>query len=579
MQLVDYLNSIYDTDDLVNHKYWKIDPEALDLSANDKATLELILDIIRLNENYSQKENVFKQFSSKRLPKLNSITKEDLTPLFALDLSALPLSIRARIADFLWTTVKDSDSAKIATESYIELYESLWDEDNWPKCADAIHRATNIAHGFNKKGKEFNNCISAIKEGLNRTNGNDSLYLSSTLLEILAEQKCKIDANIRQYARNAVESAKKDQNIQKAQNVLETLVKLDPVNKNSYYEEAGDITQTFAVGPAVRRVHILNQSLQYYKRAGAVEKLSKCRKQIEEAQSHILEEMQLIKTKPIDISSIVEMVHSSIGNTQNFKQAVLAVSDFVHIYKQDELLKYVGNEGSLANLFPSARVNHKGRQIYTLPPLPLGEQLDIEDECVRLHMWDKARWLQELNADILIKHAIADMNRLYQYSEDDLGFLVNDNAIIPSGREKIIQKGLYMGLQGDLYAALHILIPQVESIIRYLVEICGGNTFYIENDGNVKEHVLGSLLNSQELNDCYDNDILFCLQGLLDKREGSNLRNEVAHGFLEPGNRSIEYYFVGLIIKLLSCYSTVCWEEREIMNIDRNSKSADDTNE
>ena len=150
--------------------------------------------------------------------------------------------------------------------------------------------------------------ISAIKKGLNRTKGNDSLFLSSSLLEILAEQKSKLDSNVLQYARNAIESAKNEQNLNKAQIVLETLVKLDSENKNSYYEEAGDITQLFAVGPAVRRVHILNQALQYYKKAGVDEKLSKCRKQIEEAQSHILEEMHVIKTKPIDISSAVDMV-------------------------------------------------------------------------------------------------------------------------------------------------------------------------------------------------------------------------------------------------------------------------------
>lgn len=575
MQVSEYLNSIYDSHDLFVYKFGKIDPETLVISETEKEILELILDIIRLNENYRQKENVFEQFNSKRLPSLNSITRENISSLLSLDLRLLPLSIRARIADFLWTTVKDVDSAKIAIDSYLELYELLWDEDNWPKCVNAVHRATNIAFGINKKGKEYNNCISAIKKGLNRTKGNDSLFLSSSLLEILAEQKSKVDSNVLQYARNAIESAKNEQNLNKAQIVLETLVKLDSENKNLYYEEAGDITQLFAVGPAVRRVHILNQALQYYKKAGVDEKLSKCRKQIEEAQSHILEEMHVIKTKPIDISSAVDMVLSSIRNTQSVKQAVIAIGDLVHIYRRDELFKYVEKDGSMANLFPSARVDHRGRLMYTLPPLSMGEKLDIDDECVCLHMWDKARWLQELNADIILKHAFAELNQLYQYSEEDLDFLVNNNAIIPSGREKIIRKGLYFGLQGDLYAAVHILIPQVESIIRHLVDMCGGNTFYIDKDGNANDYLIGTLLSSQELNDCYDNDILFCLKGLLDKKEGSNLRNEVAHGFLEPGNRSIEFYFVGFVIKLLSCYSMVCWEEREIMSKNKNVVSSE----
>lgn len=562
MKVIEYLNQIYDSDDLDDYKYGKINPDTQGISEPDKVILELILDIVRLNEKYKDKDHIFEQFNSKHLPDIECITRDDLFSLLSIDLSVLPLAIRARVADFLWTTIKDPKAGKIAIQSYLEIYVSLWDEDHWSDCIDAIYRAVNIAACFGKNGKEYKDCIKAVKEGLDRTKGKDRLYLSTSLLEILSEQKCKINDDMLQYARNAIEAAKADQNLNKAQAVLDVLTKLDSSNKFLYYEEAGDITQSLAFEPAIRRVHILTQALQYYQKAGADEKKVQCRKQIEEAQSHVLEEMQVIKTDPIDISSTVKEVQASIKEAANLQQAIIVFGDLVHIYSKKELLKHVQDGGIFTSLFPSAKIDHKGRQVFSLPSLPLDGEIDLNDERVQLHMWDKARALQELNADIVLKYAYSELNKQFQYDEEDLSFLVNDNAAIPEGREKIIRKGLFLGLKGDLYAALHILLPQMENIIRYFVEVCGGKTYYIKQDGNVEDYVLGPLLDSSELNDCYDDNILFCLKGLLDKKEGSNLRNAIAHGFMEPGNSLIGLYFLGFIIKFLSWYSISCWEEK-----------------
>ena len=565
VRLTEYLNSIYDSDDLHEYKYGKIDTEFQNLSATEKEKLELILDIIRLNEDYRKNDNIFSQYNSIRLPEITSITKEKIKPLLSLNVAEFPLAIRARISDFIWTTVKDPVDAKIAIQSYLELYDTTWDEEHWPDCINAIYRAVNIASSIGKKGNEYKECLEAVRKGLERTKGNDHLFLSSSLLEILAEQKIKVGTDILQYARNAIEAAKNDSNLSKAQNVLETLAMLDRENRNKYYEEAGDISQDLAFNPAIRRVYILNQALQYYQKAGNDEKKLKCREKIEEAQSHILEEMHVIKTDPIDISSTVYKVQAAIRETKSFAQAIISFGDLVHIYSREELLKHVREEGVFASLFPSTRVDSNGRQMYSLPSLPLDKAQNIDDNDVQLHMWDKARWLQEMNSDIVLKYGISELNKQYQYSEEDLDFLVEHNAIIPEGREKIIRKGIFFGLQGDLYVAMHILLPQMENIIRALVKICGGKSYYIKECGDVEDHGIGPLLKDPNLNDCYDPDIIFHLKGLLDQPEGSNLRNLVAHGILEPGNSLIELYFLGFFIKFLSWYSMGCLEERTRM--------------
>ena len=60
---------------------------------------------------------------------------------------------------------------------------------------------------------------------------------------------------------------------------------------------------------------------------------------MEEAQSRIVDEMQVIKTDPIDISATVEEVRTSIRKTSSVNQAIIIFGDLVHIYSREELLE------------------------------------------------------------------------------------------------------------------------------------------------------------------------------------------------------------------------------------------------
>ena len=70
---------------------------------------------------------------------------------------------------------------------------------------------------------------------------------------------------------------------------------------------------------------------------------------------------------------------------------------------------------------------------------------------------------------------------------------VKDNPIIPDGRERIFQSGLYMFLNGDYYEALHILAPPVENLFRNIAREVGGLTVTLEKDGSSMEKVLSSI--------------------------------------------------------------------------------------
>ena len=163
---------------------------------------------------------------------------------------------------------------------------------------------------------------------------------------------------------------------------------------------------------------------------------------------------------------------------------------------------------------------------------------------------------ENLDETICLQFAYGFVKNAGQVSLDDLSFLTEKNAVIPSGRNEIIKFGLYLGLSGKLYAAMHILLPQMEHIIRNLVALCGDTVSFIK-DGCEEYKPLSQLFKSDKLHECYDEDIIFTFQSIMDERAGANLRNINAHGLMGPsiGNGGATLCFLSLIIKFLSLYS------------------------
>lgn len=173
-------------------------------------------------------------------------------------------------------------------------------------------------------------------------------------------------------------------------------------------------------------------------------------------------------------------------------------------------------------------------------------------------MFSEAKLQEELLGNNFLRWIIQILNREHSYTEEDLYFLVENNPIIPDGRERIILKAVYKGLKGDVYLALHILAPQLENVFRNIAENVGAMTIALKDDGTSQKKVLSSIFELPELLECYDNDILFLFRGLLNEKAGSNIRNEIAHGIMGAvaGNSGTAIFLLCATIKLLS-YTSV----------------------
>ena len=149
-------------------------------------------------------------------------------------------------------------------------------------------------------------------------------------------------------------------------------------------------------------------------------------------------------------------------------------------------------------------------------------------------------FIEQARKQIILEHIIqkSEENKI---KETDLLPLVLNNPFVPPGREKLFIKGLYAGLIGDFITSTHILIPQIENSVRYLLSNRGAITSGIDNKNNgiQKEDNLNTTLfpsKYPQITSIFDEDTLFDLQGLLIEKSGSNLRNDMAHGLINDND-------------------------------------------
>ena len=132
-----------------------IDVTTLD-TENDRCIYSLIKNVCSLHAKISANNIEFQPsivLMDTRSFSLHDMTEDDFLLLESSDISLLPLNIRARVSDLLWTEKGIYPDALIATDAYIALFNLLFSDDNWLESLDLIRRALSIATQVNQKEK------------------------------------------------------------------------------------------------------------------------------------------------------------------------------------------------------------------------------------------------------------------------------------------------------------------------------------------------------------------------------------------------------------------------------------------
>lgn len=552
-----------------------LEKEKLD-NSTDKNNYEIIVDLMLLNEEYKCVDNVFKNISTQN-NELDNFDDKSLNTIKQLDIEKFPLVVSSRIYDVLWSKFHDVTCGSNAVKKYLELFEIVYDSEHWVSCLNVIYRATVIAAQIGKDKQTFQDCINKIIEKLKLMNGNDENFLSIELIELLDFQKYNDKTMLLDFIDKIIAKAKLDNKVHKVESAYNLKLKIEKEqNKKKiikleiaeYYEMEADKKEENDSRNVFNKIHYLQCAIHNYNEAGEKEKSKNAMKKLEESQKNINKCMAKIKSGTFDCTQMILDIKKDFEEL-TFQESIIRLVQYTKFYKKDDIKKRVlknCKDSISMSLFGEKIVDKEGKTLIELPGLDYDDP-EKDEKVFELYMFREALNLQEIEGFIL-SIILNEIINKYNFEEDDIRFLVNDNVIIPKGREKIILKGIYLGLKGDYYSSIHILAPQMENLFRNIAKEVGGITFTLENDNTSKVKVLSSVFEIEELNECYNEDILFLFRGLLNEQAGANIRNDIGHGIMdeEIANSNLGAYFLSAVIKLC------CLTSKDAGNILNNSE-------
>lgn len=575
--------SQYVTDALASIDYVAKDHDTNSVSlireASDKAPSEAeshILDVIAGASTmcYKAKERTFGPLviwnDGSRSFAPEDIKENDLDILC----SAIQLTgstyLRTKFSHIVWSLTKDNRYGEIAVSGYLDEFQKQFDPESWVGCYDQIRSAYHIASVMGNTSESFKQTRVAINQKLTQLNGSDPLFLSLKLLGLIVkdapkEDLPKYDSIICILADKNLNPTNQNTNLADATfSVMERLygrMKKDTELKAvkdkyaSYYENhAQSLSQN---NDYFRAVLMLKKACKLYTGINQ-EKLLKLRLLLEVWQKTALQEMHIQKYE-IDLKPMYDAVEQMFDGL-SLSESIIQFGRIARTYHVDDVKKKLlenQEEYVFTSMFRSSLLNEHGQSVLELPSVRDSSDSNNPD-AMRKHMVRYVAEQRRLVDSIPVRIAYQFLQKHAPVTEDALDFLVRDNAIIPEHREEIIRQGLCMALNGKLYAAMHILQPQTENIFRNLVKICGDTVTFLKEDGSEEYKPLSSLFKSEKLLECYNEDLIFTFQSIMDDPAGENLRNLNGHGLLEPdvGNGAASLYFVSLLIFLLSLYGS-----------------------
>lgn len=552
-----------------------IEADRTELSEEERSIFDLLKNIVslgtKIHNDGIEFHPMFVMADGSRTFSIEDISEDDYLILHSLKLEKMPLILRALIADILWTNKKEFNAAKIAANAYWELFTFWYRDDDNVGTIDIIRRAVCIS-AQTKQTLLFEKIQGWFVDFLEKKAANNDGFFALRVMELFFGQK-NFDVSIFLPVLDDLIDGNSD-NIAKVEQAYklktECLFKLkrkeDAIKNNNlladYYLEFAEKIFKKDIQGALRAVNFYQKGIMLYRNNGESDKADAAHKRLVEIQKEIPKIMVPFSVE-LDIKGVIDNLKANMEGL-SFEECVIRLTQMFVFEKQEDIKKRVIEEfkdNPISHLFGKSLINAQGQTVLALHPLDIHDP-EKDPKLMELHMYQNALEKQKVAGDIWVKNALIIIRDKFVIDKSMVEFLVKDNPIIPDGRERIFQSGLYMFLNGDYYEALHILAPQVENLFRNIAREVGGLTVTLEKDGSSMEKVLSSILSLPELVDCYDNDILFTFRGLLNEQAGANIRNEIAHGIISEYacSTGICLYFGVAVIKLLSLTSASCYQ-------------------
>lgn len=238
------------------------------------------------------------------------------------------------------------------------------------------------------------------------------------------------------------------------------------------------------------------------------------------------------------------------------------IPDLQGYYKKLEDLadRYVG----VYRLCPQLVLDHKGRTVaiintYIDPKEEKDDELRNKKNEGQLFYLIASEMSQVL--PVFFRAIIDRLVEKYALSAEWLLDFLYQSPVFEEDKEPVIKFGLRAYFEKNYYAAIHILIPQIEEAIRNLVEMNGFNIYKRIKDGGMLLKTFDDLLDDIIELEVLPINISYYFRILYTDPRGWNLRNQICHGFYPI--EILNYAVADRVIHSLLCLALVRKKRRD----------------
>lgn len=486
--------------------------------------------------------DIFKNLTDDQLDFLADIAPEISDP-----------ELQARVADILWIRRRDYRMAQLAIPAYLQSATTLESPEHWTHCVDRMERALRLARKIRYKDEVVFSHIEAV---LDRYNGEDPLWLSTKLMELLQEYRFGDPSKYVALSERAATLAESSSDWHRARTLWGIKAVWHRMEKDyskeldasmsaaeTYVKEAqAALTRT----PPSYMVasHFLQHAVEAFRSIrGTKEETVDAKARAEEVHKLLLQYQEETRNEMItsshemDISELVEEARNHVRG-KDFQEALFALALLgapTDVSRLRQQVQQQAREFVASHLFPVVMMNEMGKVTARQPGSVLSSNPEEAEAATRFEMCRNAIYYQNLQAQAYVEPARYQINLEHGVRLNDILSIISHSPFIPPEREYLFAKGLYAGLTGDFFTSTHILIPQIENSVRYIMWRRGIITSGLDDSGIQNEHNLNSTLYRPEITSIFDENTLFDLKCLLVEHAGSNLRNRMAHGLISDG--------------------------------------------
>jgi hypothetical protein len=568
----DFINSDYENiiKDAVNYNsYWgRLSKQAQnEIESGNKEkgkVLWLLADICSFmlaSKNTQEPYSPFMIMQGKRSAAPEDFIEEDIKFFEEIIEECNDFRLKARIGDILWicNSKKNIKHLEIAIENFIQFpldNDSLFKQDSKDCFSRAIKLAlstrrpiqpieTILFNTFNNTKQEEDHYCSHINDLLVELNIDikKNLHIIQKLEDFALEFENQGSYWIARNYYNAAKNWHKKTNSENDINRLTALISENFVKEASnrkdsqmaaaiFYENA--IQEYRSIPRKDRSTYNVDSRLRnIYQLMGTSNKLA-------------TDELSLIQTDPVDISPLITIAIERIEN-KDFEEAFVILSSITRTSNFEELRK-----SSKKTLDSSIFSRLSGTTYYSGDGRVIAKTNGgLEQGGDEYEGQVEAQIQKDFSIDIglsiqgSIYPAFEQFLSEHTISREYIREVCLNSKIVPRDRASIWAEGLYFGFEKNFLVSTHLLIPQVENIIRLLLKQEGIQTTVLEASGIEMEKGLSTLIEDPKLEELIDKNLILELKYLLTKSIGYNLRNNVAHGLSSPNTfKSIEAVYL-----------------------------------